>query len=174
MLDKETAAKLIVEELDSLKEMLLQKNHEYGNAAFEPLGILCEPDPALFIKVRISDKLKRLEQLRKLGDATRNLVEGAASKFQEDTLLDIMGYLVLLRVWEKWSSKPERSIVITDTQGRPSCFALLRGGPLDKQKVAVVMKDDFVYSDQGRYIWATFEPPVMDWAAWVTDDARAT
>ena len=105
-LDKAQVA--IAAECDALKETLLTKNFEYGNAALEPLDILCEPDAALFIRVRISDKLKRLQQLRKL--------PGYTPKIAEDTLLDIAGYLILLRVAERDGSCETSDILFEGTE----------------------------------------------------------
>ena len=87
----------IAAECDALKETLLAKNLEYGNASHEPLDILLAPDPATFIRVRIEDKLSRLRALRKM--------PGYTPKFAEDTLLDVAGYIVLLRAYEKWAAR---------------------------------------------------------------------
>lgn len=77
---------LIQEECDLLKGMLLEKNRAYGNSALEPLRIFSRCDPAEQIKVRLDDKLSRLSR-------------GSAAG--EDVELDLLGYLILLRVERK-------------------------------------------------------------------------
>jgi hypothetical protein len=80
--------KMIVEECDSIKELLLEKNRKYGNAALEPEQVDGEPiPPEIGIKVRIGDKLKRWRKANKDED--------------EDIVKDLIGYLVLLRIAKK-------------------------------------------------------------------------
>lgn len=78
-----SVAALIAEECDSLREMLLEKNRAYGNSALEPLRIFSTANPTEQIRVRIDDKLSRLAR-------------GSAAG--EDVILDLLGYMVLLRV----------------------------------------------------------------------------
>lgn len=61
------------------------KNARYGDAALEPLNIFSKAGPVAGIKVRIDDKLKRIQNAG-LVDAT------------EDTLQDLAGYLILLMI----------------------------------------------------------------------------
>jgi hypothetical protein len=76
---------IITEECDYVKELLLLKNRDYGNAFAEPLGVFAKHvDAEAQIRVRIDDKLKRI--------ATGN------NAITEDTELDLIGYLILLRV----------------------------------------------------------------------------
>lgn len=64
--------------------MLLAKNADYGNSALEPLRVFAKSlPPSDMIRVRLDDKLSRLQGI---------------TKIPEDTELDIMGYLVLLRI----------------------------------------------------------------------------
>jgi hypothetical protein len=76
---------LIEEECDSVKNLLIQKNKEYGNSAIDPKRIFSRSSPVEQIKVRIDDKLSRL--------ATKGDKE-----IKEDTVADLIGYLVLLKV----------------------------------------------------------------------------
>ncbi len=76
-------AELIQEECDALCDMLLEKNRAYGNSALDPVRVFSKADPIEQLKVRIDDKLSRLAR-------------GSAAG--EDVELDLMGYLVLLRV----------------------------------------------------------------------------
>lgn len=74
----------ITEECDAIKAMLLEKNAKYGNSALSPLRIFSKADPVEQIRVRIDDKLSRLNS--------------GVSDDIEDAVLDLIGYLVLLRV----------------------------------------------------------------------------
>lgn len=72
---------------DEIRELLLEKNRRYGNSALEPLRLFSTASPEEQIRVRIDDKLSRLRALDP-GDT-------------EDVELDLIGYLVLLRVQRK-------------------------------------------------------------------------
>lgn len=73
----------IVRECDEIKALLVRKNESYGNSALDPVRIFSRANPEEQIRVRIDDKLSRLAR----GDAAG-----------EDVELDLLGYLVLLRV----------------------------------------------------------------------------
>ena len=77
------AARQIAEECDEVKELLLEKNRAYGNSALEPVRVFSRASTTEQLRVRIDDKLSRL-------------VRG--SDAGEDVELDLIGYLVLLRV----------------------------------------------------------------------------
>ncbi len=79
------AAKAISDECDAVKALLLKKNAAYGNSALEPARIMSKASPVEQILVRIDDKLSRI---RTSG------TEGP----DEDTVQDLIGYLILLRV----------------------------------------------------------------------------
>jgi|TARA_Y100000289_G_scaffold57937_1_gene62736 hypothetical protein len=68
-----------------LEKLLLSKNAAYGNSALDPLNVFSKADAVSGIKVRIDDKLKRIQNAG-LVDAT------------EDTLQDLAGYLILLMI----------------------------------------------------------------------------
>lgn len=74
---------LIVAECERVKELLLHKNTLYGDSATNPIRIMSRLSAEEGLKVRIDDKLSRLAR----GD------DGG-----EDTTIDLIGYLVLLRV----------------------------------------------------------------------------
>lgn len=80
----------LAEEIDSellaIGYLLKAKNLAYGNSAIEPLRIFSSASPVEQIRVRIDDKLSRISR-------------GSASG--EDVVLDLIGYLVLLRIAEK-------------------------------------------------------------------------
>lgn len=76
--------KLIVQECDAIRDMLLAKNRKYGDSALNPIRIFSRANPIEQIQVRIDDKLKRLMNRQHDED--------------EDAEFDLIGYLVLLRV----------------------------------------------------------------------------
>ena len=81
-----TTAERIAAECDTIKELLLAKNSAYGDSAINPVRIFSTADAVEQLRVRIDDKLARL--------ARGNPAD------QEDTVLDLVGYLILLRVAE--------------------------------------------------------------------------
>lgn len=80
----------IADECDALKAMLIEKNKLYGDSATNPVRIFSKASATEQILVRIDDKLSRL-------------VRGEAAG--EDAVLDLMGYLVLLRVVSRASAR---------------------------------------------------------------------
>lgn len=72
--------------LDEIETMLIAKNKQYGNSAIEPIGVFANGSAEELIRVRIDDKLNRLIQ----GDDS---IED-----DEDVILDLIGYLVLLLI----------------------------------------------------------------------------
>jgi len=74
---------LVRAECSALADMLVEKNRAYGNSALEPVRIFSRADVTEQIKVRIDDKLSRLAR---------------GSDAGEDVTLDLLGYIVLLRL----------------------------------------------------------------------------
>lgn len=74
----------IIDVMDQITGTLLRKNEAYGNSAMDPVRIFSSSDATEQLKVRIDDKLSRLAR----GKNT--------DKVPEDTLMDLIGYLVLL------------------------------------------------------------------------------
>jgi hypothetical protein len=81
---------LIHDECCRLREMLLEKNRNYGNSALDPVRIFSKADTVEQIRVRIDDKLSRL-------------MRGSAAG--EDVVNDLLGYLVLLKIAERMVEK---------------------------------------------------------------------
>lgn len=79
----EATAVLIRRECDALAEMLIAKNRAYGDSALNPVRIFSRASPEEQILVRIDDKISRITH----GEAAG-----------EDVILDLLGYLILLRV----------------------------------------------------------------------------
>jgi hypothetical protein len=70
-------------ELAQIGDMLIEKNKAYGNSALEPVRVFSRATPIEQLLVRIDDKLSRLAR---------------GSDAGEDVELDLVGYLVLLRI----------------------------------------------------------------------------
>jgi len=71
--------------LDSVKSLLRDKNIAYGDSALNPIRLFSRADSIAALCVRIDDKLSRIKKLGVGEDA-------------EDTIQDLIGYLVLLQV----------------------------------------------------------------------------
>lgn len=75
--------------LDAVSAMLIAKNEAYGNSALDPVRIFSKVSTVEQILVRIDDKLSRLARGDNAG---------------EDVEMDLLGYLVILRIARKRSS----------------------------------------------------------------------
>lgn len=69
---------------NEIRDLLLKKNRKYGDSALNPKRIFSKADAVEQIKVRLDDKISRLMNQQSDDD--------------EDVVMDLMGYLVLLRV----------------------------------------------------------------------------
>lgn len=76
----------ILSECLALAGLLIEKNRAYGNSALNPVRLFSKADAVEQIKVRLDDKLSRLSR---------------GSEAGEDVILDLLGYLILLRVAQK-------------------------------------------------------------------------
>ena len=77
-------------ECQNLAEMLKAKNRAYGNSFADPVRIFSRVTPEEGLRIRIDDKLSRIARGQDAG---------------EDTILDLIGYLVLLRVLHRAGEK---------------------------------------------------------------------
>jgi hypothetical protein len=71
--------------LDEIRDLLIAKNQKYGNSALEPLGVFSQLSAKEGLLVRIDDKLKRIKN-------------GSLEKDDEDVIIDLIGYLILLKI----------------------------------------------------------------------------
>tara|TARA_R110002012_G_scaffold99974_1_gene238205 strand:- start:2187 stop:2567 length:381 start_codon:yes stop_codon:yes gene_type:complete len=76
---------LIEEMCESMKNLLLQKNRDYGDSATNPSSVFSSGSPVEALCARIDDKLMRIQN-KGINDKT------------EDTISDLIGYLILLKV----------------------------------------------------------------------------
>lgn len=88
--------------LSSIRTMLLRKNASYGDSALSPIRVFSRASTDEQLRVRIDDKLKRLANGGEHGG--------------EDTVADLIGYLVLLRIHATREAATER----VDTDMLPS------------------------------------------------------
>lgn len=80
---------------DEVKELLLEKNRKYGDSALSPARIFSKANAVEQILVRIDDKLNRIQK-------------GAGLLANdEDVVMDLIGYLVLLKISLKRNSETE-------------------------------------------------------------------
>jgi hypothetical protein len=84
----EEEVRLICEEVEKL---LITKNKKYGNSALQPKRIFSTANAVEQIFVRIDDKLSRIANQSPSED--------------EDVIMDLLGYLVLLRIAQKQQSE---------------------------------------------------------------------
>jgi len=84
LLSPEAARERIIATCNEVRDLLVAKNESYGNSAFAPEGTFSRLNAISRLEVRIDDKLQRIR---------------SGSEFPgDDTVLDLIGYLVLLRI----------------------------------------------------------------------------
>ena len=83
----------IQSEIQRIMDLLIQKNNAYGNSATQPANIFSKGDAVESISARIDDKLMRI--------ANKGINENTL-----DTVDDLIGYLVLLKI--AWSERKMR------------------------------------------------------------------
>lgn len=76
---------LIMQVSAEVTNLLLEKNEAYGDSALNPSNIFAKGDAVENLCARIDDKLMRIK-MRGITDQT------------EDTVQDLIGYLILLKV----------------------------------------------------------------------------
>ena len=79
------SANKITRTANAVRDLLLDKNAAYGDSALKPSNIFARGSAVDNIACRIDDKLMRIKN-KGLNDAT------------EDTLQDLIGYLILLKI----------------------------------------------------------------------------
>lgn len=94
---KEETEAAIKSKFDSIRDMVLEKNELYGNAALEPYPVFSDATPAERLRARIDEKISRYKT-NKEGD-------------QESPLVDLVGSLVLLILAEEQEKNDQRQSV---------------------------------------------------------------
>jgi hypothetical protein len=72
--------------LTEIKSLLLSKNKKYGNSALDPVRIFSKANETDQLLSRIDDKLSRIKNM------------GTDTQIDEDTVNDLIGYLILLKI----------------------------------------------------------------------------
>ena len=88
-------ALLIAKICDDIRDLLLKKNLAYGDSALNPLRVFSKADTCEQLLVRIDDKLSRIKRGPNIVDT------------DEDVIQDLIGYLVLLKVWKEMDDSKE-------------------------------------------------------------------
>lgn len=70
---------------ETVVKTLIEKNQSYGNSALDPVRVFSKSNATEQIKVRIDDKLSRIQN-------------SDVDSFGEDTVLDLIGYLFLYKL----------------------------------------------------------------------------
>ena len=81
--------------LESVKQVLIEKNKRYGNSALSPLGIFYKGDAANSIKIRLDDKLSRIKNSKEL---------------RKNDLYDLLGYCMLYTISEKYNGNVQEGV----------------------------------------------------------------
>jgi len=82
----EGVALLIHEKCNDIKQMLIEKNEQYGDSALNPIRIFSTSNTDEQLRVRIDDKLSRLSR------------GNDSLESDDDIINDLIGYLVLLSI----------------------------------------------------------------------------
>ena len=110
---------LIIKVVDEMRDLLIEKNRAYGDSATNPSNVFSSGSPIDSLCARIDDKLMRIQN-KGINDKT------------EDTVSDLIGYLILLKVAmykEKHDDYEEMATSI-----RLGGFANINGTPIDNEE----------------------------------------
>ena len=96
MINEDNLTQQIIKEVcDNLAEFLIGKNRAYGNSALEPMRVFSSASTQEQLFVRIDDKLSRIMRGKEYpGD---------------DTIDDLLGYLVLYKVYLRMANGNQES-----------------------------------------------------------------
>jgi hypothetical protein len=71
--------------LNSLENVLIEKNKKYGNAALAPIKMFYNGDASTSIRIRLDDKISRIKN---------------SDTLRKNDMFDILGYVILLGISE--------------------------------------------------------------------------
>ena len=86
-----TTEQKICEEVNAIGNLLAEKNKSYGDSAVRPVNIFSKGNAVDSLCARIDDKIMRIKN-KGINDKT------------EDTVSDLIGYLILLKIALKESN----------------------------------------------------------------------
>jgi hypothetical protein len=78
----------IVSVFNSMRNLVLEKNKRYGDAALTPKQVFSKLDAVEGLKIRLDDKISR--------------IMNNGGEIRKNDVADIMGYLVLLAISQNW------------------------------------------------------------------------
>ena len=84
-------ASLVEAQVKEIYDLLTTKNVSYGNSALDPVRIFSRADTIEQLLVRIDDKLSRIKR---------------GNSYSDDTLKDLIGYLIMLRIARQGTKAP--------------------------------------------------------------------
>ena len=130
-----TTEDLIVKVTDEMKDLLIEKNRAYGDSATNPSNVFSKGSPIESLCARIDDKLMRIQN-KGINDKT------------EDTVSDLIGYLILLKVamHKEKNDGYENDKQVIDNGG----YVNINGKPIQDQeqlKVHYQIYDDIEQED---------------------------
>lgn len=79
-----TFADLVTQKTTAIADLLVEKNRKYGDSALNPANVFSKANAVEALKVRIDDKINRIQQ--------------GESEDTEDSVTDLIGYLILLQI----------------------------------------------------------------------------
>lgn len=82
---------MIANVCNEVRDTILYKNRQYGNSALEPVRVFSKAQAYEQLNVRIDDKLSR--------------IASAQTDDTEDAELDLIGYLILKRVYRQLTKR---------------------------------------------------------------------
>jgi len=107
----------ITRECNAIRDLLIAKNHAYGDSALNPVRVFSRANPVEQILVRIDDKISRLSRGNACG---------------EDVEQDLLGYLVLLRIARKRAQPPEHKAPTGSPEARTAHITTAFAGALER------------------------------------------
>ena len=114
-----TTEDLILKVTDEMKELLISKNRAYGDSATNPSNVFSSGSAIDSICARIDDKLMRIQN-KGINDKT------------EDTISDLIGYLILLKV-AQYKDKHEDYEEMAESV-RLGGFCNINGTPIETEE----------------------------------------
>lgn len=79
-----TFADLVTQRTTAIADLLVEKNRKYGDSALNPANVFSKANAVEALKVRIDDKINRIRQ--------------GETDDTEDSVTDLIGYLILLQI----------------------------------------------------------------------------
>jgi hypothetical protein len=108
-----TDQELIKEKMESVTDLLLRKNRDYGSSFRKPGMLSGALDPKSNLLVRIDDKLERFGNL-----LAKDSDGDVPNESMSDTVTDLVGYFVLLGILLDEQKQAGRPMSVIEAHGR--------------------------------------------------------